>query len=459
MKYLLTIALFIASLTATFAQDLDKYYKQVQYLIDKKDFFAGLDAIEILEKYCQSDTTQVHYWTALASASFTANIHKDAFKYIDKALEINPRSATVYYTKARLVNEIYQDNNRSIQLLDTAIKLNNRNLLYFQYRGRCLQAKGEYKKARQDYAQTIKLGSKNQTVYRNYAVLLSRTAQSEQALTYIKKAIELAPTKINYEAQGNIHIFLANPQAACASYDIAFRLGLKRSSLHDTLCKSNDNQSNPLEIIAELAMTERLSYTAIRAYTKLLKAGQKKLDYYYGRGSSYFALEQYTKAAKDFKQGLKIVAEQYQRIILLQNLRLTYTRLKQRKKVKFYTNKIREMKAEATPLLLKQGRESYEYKQYGEAIKLYNLVIELDSLNAEAYAYRALAQLGNDHLNEALKDANKSIAIRPAFAPGWMARGHAKRRLKMNGYCVDYAKAASAGSTKAPKAIKQYCAK
>lgn len=76
-----------------------------------------------------------------------------------------------------------------------------------------------------------------------------------------------------------------------------------------------------------------------------------------------------------------------------------------------------------------QGNKSFKEGDYTKALEYYSRAIEVEPSNHVHYSNRAAALLKLNKLEEALKDAEKSISINDSWARGYQRKGQAEKEL------------------------------
>lgn len=79
---------------------------------------------------------------------------------------------------------------------------------------------------------------------------------------------------------------------------------------------------------------------------------------------------------------------------------------------------------------MRRAQESYQRREYEEAVKNYDKAIELNPKDATIYRRRGFARLNLDRYEEAMKDFNKAIHLNPMDAVTYRGRGFAETNLK-----------------------------
>ena len=87
--------------------------------------------------------------------------------------------------------------------------------------------------------------------------------------------------------------------------------------------------------------------------------------------------------------------------------------------------------------LKEQGNELFQAGKNEEAIQVYTQAIDLDPDNHVFYSNRSAAYMKNDSKSKALKDAEKCVALAPAWSKGYGRLGAAQQGLKRFDAAID----------------------
>ena len=87
--------------------------------------------------------------------------------------------------------------------------------------------------------------------------------------------------------------------------------------------------------------------------------------------------------------------------------------------------------------LKEQGNELFQAGKNEEAIQVYTQAIDLDPDNHVFYSNRSAAYMKNDSKSKALKDAEKCVALAPAWSKGYARLGAAQQALKRFDAAID----------------------
>jgi tetratricopeptide (TPR) repeat protein len=108
--------------------------------------------------------------------------------------------------------------------------------------------------------------------------------------------------------------------------------------------------------------------------------------------------------------------------------------------------------------LLKIGYNRVAVKDYKGGIQIFTKILEINTENAEALAYRGLCKYHLKDFEGAIMDYNSALEIQPGYAEVYDLRGIAKGELgDKEGACDDWKKAFEFGLKDAFDLIKEFC--
>lgn len=77
-----------------------------------------------------------------------------------------------------------------------------------------------------------------------------------------------------------------------------------------------------------------------------------------------------------------------------------------------------------------KGNSALQSKDYDSAVECYTKAIELDGNNHVYYSNRSAAYLSKGDAQNALKDADSCVQVKPSWAKGYSRKGAALHSLK-----------------------------
>jgi tetratricopeptide (TPR) repeat protein len=168
-------------------------------------------------------------------------------------------------------------------------------------------------------------------------------------------------------------------------------------------------------------------HKAVTFYSKALNVNPKNAETYFNRGRARIDLKTYSEALKDFDSTLKYnvmyAAAYNNRALCKSNLDDNLGAIND------YTKAIEI--SPTVPLYYLNRGICYEedFAEHEKAIVDYNKVLELDSLNFEAYNNRGNSRLKLKNYTDAILDLSKAIQLKPDFGLAYNNRGYCKSML------------------------------
>jgi len=119
----------------------------------------------------------------------------------------------------------YPDNNKVIEYLNNAIKLQPDYTLAYYNRGTAYLKLGQYQRAIEDYNESIRLKPDDFNAYSNRGGAYGALGQKQRAIEDFNKAIHMKPDFVlAYNTRGTAYLKLGKYQNAIEDYDEAIRL-------------------------------------------------------------------------------------------------------------------------------------------------------------------------------------------------------------------------------------------
>lgn len=369
-----------------------------------------------------------------------------------KALEIKPDFAEVWYRHTGVLLHLKQYR-EALNSIDTAIRLDEENFLYYMLRGITLSSLKRYSDSTEAYNKAIKLrpsyyyiyilrgGNHYQTKEFSEAIkefnialdlkpnepqiLVSRGAvylqlkEYRQALADFNSAIEHQDNPYisgyAYLKIGNIHKFLKAPKAAKENYTIA------KQQFNKAIELESENSQLHLQR-GYISLTLENNKEAIEDFNKALKYAPENAQAYYNRGLAYFNLKEYQKSITDTTRSIKIQPDYVNAYYSRSNAKY---QLGDKKGALEDLERIIKIHPDSIQTYLARGRILAELKQYQKALQNFNKVISSQPENATAYLDRARVnlQLQNDRL--VIEDTNTALKYQPDLTFAYYLRGFA----------------------------------
>ena len=279
----------------------------------RKQALAALSAV-ILSCLSMTTWAQVGLWRnsitlcdhTLAVTSHNSVIHQSrGFGYyslgdyaraiadFDRAIEIDPGSASAYYNRGIVYNAM-RDYARAIADFDRAIEIDPGRANVYNNRGVAYEALGDYGRATTDFNRAIALDPGYSNAYYNRGVANNSLRNYEQAITDSDRAIALDPAyAYAYYNRGFAMVALGDYARAIADFDRAIEI----SPGYENAYSSRGATYNILHDYAR----------AIADFDAALRINPKNAKTYYNRGTTYaMGLHDYARAITDLDRAIEI---------------------------------------------------------------------------------------------------------------------------------------------------------
>ncbi|MGC8574734.1 MAG: tetratricopeptide repeat protein [Thermoplasmata archaeon] len=153
----------------------------------------GKDSFEFQKKLIESYPANPETYRRLFLSNFDKN-KDDALSYINKAITIM-RKGIYYYEKSRLLISMERDI-EALASIDQAIKLENRNALFWNMRGTILMKLGRFGDAKESEDVALKLDPRNRDALLNLAKIYISVGDKDKARETLLK-IEVRDQEVN----------------------------------------------------------------------------------------------------------------------------------------------------------------------------------------------------------------------------------------------------------------------
>jgi tetratricopeptide (TPR) repeat protein len=342
--------------------------------------------------------------------------YKQALESSNKAIGLNTKNVFAYYSRGH-ANRSLKQYIQALKDFDEVIKLllnkeieedkdDCEDLLFYSYLWKSriyYSGLRKYEKAIESLDKCLELDPNNAEVnhLRGSCIIAlnyDSTEELNKALWYLNNAQNSfsQPEAETYYALGQTYLKLEKYAEAINCFDSAIELKdkLARYYFLRSKCKVQLNQGNE----------------AIEDLNKTIELDNQWEEAYWGRGLCKFGLEQYKESIEDFEKALALGFETDESYY---SIAMSYYELKN------YTSAILKM-SKAIELSVKEdssllygirGLCKMELKQYKEAIKDFNKVMELDKDASDAYSARAKCECELLLYEEAIKDYEKAYEL------------------------------------------------
>ena len=316
--------------------------------------------------------------------------HKGALADYDKAIEIDPENADLYFNRGNAKHALGDDEG-ALADYDKALELNPEHSNAYINRGATKDALGDYEGALADYDKALEINPSSALMYSNRGNAKHALGDDEGALADYDKAIEINPMDaLAYFNRGAAKGALGDDKGALADYDKALEIDPSNALIYN-------NRGNTKGALDDYE-------GALADYDKALEINPEYVNAYNNRGAAKGVLGDYKGALADYDKALEINPEH----------------------AGAYNNR---------------GAAKYALNRANEAIADYGKALEIDPSDAGAYNNRGTAKRALGDYEGALADCDKAIEIDPSDAGAYNNRGTAKRALgDYKGALADYDK-------------------
>lgn len=346
------------------------------------------------------------------SPSYDQEYFEYALASIDKAIREEPENASAYYRKAEILLEQNKANN-ALSSIRKAVELNGNTPAYHLISARALLIKGQYREAFRESKKALEKGGASLELYEVLAEASLQSNHFSEALKYSDSALYLAP--------GNYRNYFRKGVALAAEKDTA--------AAEASLLKSIDIGAPPSEVYGELTLLYMNSgnFARARKYMEKSLAVQQEADdktlllqakIYRQTGnpdSAYSILYHIVNSGNVNK------TEVYQ------ELKEWYFQNRIYDSAVFYAERILALEPNNKEPMLTRARIYDRRRSYQKAIKEYEKIVSLDSMQQEEihkiaveeldYLKRKVAYLWKKQQEEELSRMKKALAPLPSISP------------------------------------------
>ena len=211
-----------------------------------------INSVNAFKLALDKDIDNPFYHNALAYALVKAEQYSDACEHYKFAIDKNPDpewTSIVCQALASLYNNVFDDIDTAIDLLKTAIILDENNDEIFVELGDIYLQTDDIDSAIKAYCEAIKLNPKNAVSYNKCAMALWKKDYLEEAIIAYHKAIAIAPDY--YSAYNNLGVIyldgIRNLREAKKLFETAISLKKNYVMAHFNLGRVLQEQGNNIE--------------------------------------------------------------------------------------------------------------------------------------------------------------------------------------------------------------------
>ena len=232
-------------------------------------------------------------WFKKGYAYHVAKEYQDAINAYTRAIELDPKDATVPYTNRGAAYADLGNHNQAIADYNRAIELTPKNVKAYYNRGIAYFELGNHNQAIADYNRAIGLDPKYTLAYYNRGVAYGELGNYQQEIADYTKAIELNPKYAKaYNNRGIAYGNLGNHNQAIADCTRAIELDPKDAKAYYNRGTVYGNLGNYNQAIADC--------------TRAIELDPKHAKAYYNRGVAYEGLGNLQQAFNNFKVSARL---------------------------------------------------------------------------------------------------------------------------------------------------------
>ena len=218
--------------------------------------------------------------------------YESALKIFDKAIELIPNDAGIWYNKGVILNNLnkFED---ALKAYEKAIELKPNYAFAWNNKGVTLNELGKYEEAIKALDKAIELDPKNATAWNNKGIPLDNLNKFEDALKAYEKAIELKPNfAFAWNNKGTALDHFGKYEEAIKAYDKAIELDQKYAAAW----------INKGESLIKLNKYEE----AIKAYDKAIELEPKNATAWFNRACYYSIKKKKDEALTNLKKAIEL---------------------------------------------------------------------------------------------------------------------------------------------------------
>jgi tetratricopeptide (TPR) repeat protein len=420
---------------------------------------AYADSVRTLKKlYKAIDLESSNEWLFLHRGLVESHLMDTAAaeRDFDNAIQINPYSSIAFYLRGRFLLE-QQDFEGAIQDFNESIALNTRFALPLIYRGKANKRMNRLKLAIIDFTRAINKNPKNPDGYIERGMAYFGLGSYRNAIEDYDTATALTPNTAEVHLQkGKAQLKAGSTEAACDSFRKACQNG-NCSGIREVAVEGICQAPNPEEALAWSRksfrhVVEKRWQDAIVAASMAISYQPGMIDPYINRAWAYAETGNFEAAVQDCNKALAIDP---QRAEIFNNRGLAYHRQgNEAKAVQDYLKACQlgleigcqnyleikqtlvenSQKTGTIDNLLRKSASHFKQKDWQSVLRITARVLSIDPANVIAYANRSAAYSYMGQLDDAMKEADKAIAMNSKFGLAYNNRGYA---LELMGKTID----------------------
>ncbi len=383
-------------------------------------------------------------------------------------------------TKAQSSNDLYfssivefeyQNPQKSIEIISTAIEKEKRNVEYLMFRGSVYYSQNDYQKAISDFRKAEKI--KPNIALLNLAKLYSLSNNPDSSIYYLKKYLSL-PEKItkseitldkdfenikNTEQWSNLwqkdYYNIPEKQYSEAFYLYNFDKELESLELLNQIIDKYKSFHKAYYLKALILKEFGNPKEAAKVLENALEYSKDNFVYLNLKAECYMLEKKWNNAIDDYSSSLKLNPYQLK---IYYNLAICYYNKKMYidalENIEYYT-KFYYIDYDA---IFENAKINYDAGNFLTTVKIMNKLLVYDPKNPDYYSLRGKALLNSNSFEAAFTDLAMSLDINPSYTGNYYYMGIANLMLdKTEEACADWKNAIDNKDYKANEYYNKHC--
>ncbi len=362
---------------------------------DSDDYQAGIDALNILEKYggftviakCSIYSHRGYLYSNIDNQDQALKDLTQAIEVDQKCYKAVTRRGHAYLSMDRY-EEALADFNKAIELDGTASST-------LVSRGSTYELMERYEDALADFSRAIEIDGKSVSALLHRSLWYQRLRRHDEALVDINRAIEIDKNNtIIFSSRGLLLAVMGKDKDALADLNRAIEF----------------DQESTLPLIAR-----GIGYGILGEYEKSLEDCDRAIEIgeslalaFMIRGKAHQSLEKHEEAVADFSRAINLDSKSAELVIMRGDSKASIDRYEEA--LADFTQAM-ELDGESAVVAMKRGITYWCLDRYNEALDDFTRVINLDETFIDAFVKRGTIYRLMDRYEEAITDFSQAIKL------------------------------------------------
>lgn len=352
-----------------------------------------------------------------------------AIKDYENVISQNPETSNLVsiYNNLGVIYSSKRDYQKAISFTQQAITLSPDNYGLYLNLGAFYNFQGDATGAKNSYDKSLSLWKEDDGLEKkawiliNYCGIFDGIDDLNSAKSICEEGIKIAPSNpVIYHNYGFFQLSVGNNEKAKELFDQSIVLG------------SEDPRTFQGRGVAYFNL-DRFE-EALLDFEKTIEIDPNYGGGYYQRGVLKFTQKDFDGALTDFNKAIEIWPDN---ILSLHYRAKVYLLLGMPEKAKHDCETILSIDSDYVEAYYMIGTIYHDAKEYEKAIEYYDLAYKKDESFLLALTDRAAAKIGLNKAEEALSDAEISIAKDPYFIPGYIVKAQAYLIMEKYGQVIE----------------------